>query len=929
MNYNINQLNFIYEPLDNMKLLGIPGGGKTQSIIAKIIYHFEQKDLESIYNFFLLTFSRRATNDFIDKGVKNNCKFISKKNVKTIHSLSGKIVYALNNSKSNIKEIIILSALNIINDKEKHNELLNLEYLKNLKVIFVDEAQDLSFIQYELICAIQKITNCFVILIGDPNQNIYQFQNGSDKYLLNHPGKTFYLTTNYRSTPQIVSLINELRPWNNMLPVMESFYENRNEYRKPIVFVGSINEIIENIIDEIKKSVYKKEDIAIIGPVKKSKPINDDYTNIGLSLFTNILNYYDIKYIKHYEDNNFNSETEFKELRKKEDHINLFTIHGSKGLEFKQVFLLNFHVKTFGILPTVDKYNEFKYMWYVGISRCCYDLRIYVDYRKSCWHEMKKVNALLYNVEGMTLKFEKELRFNEKIKPLEYGVTEIINSKEYFDEYIYHEFNNLLEYTIEKKQLFEIDYIKENINTINHYSEYSKLIGTFMENIFNYYYHYKHRTVPDFINNLENKLMKTVIIPLHEKKIIQGYKVLKIKCPYIMKNMISLNDLNKIKKSFNKYEIELFDYLCILLDNNLDYNFYLDIENEVYKFMKDKLLLIIDEIKSNVNANNYHYYDTNIINCIFTITLYEYQKEYECAFIMNYDFTDLLDSLKQHITKIKEYIYNNNDIYNFHGLTIHPRINLIGEYDIMQDNKIIELKFTKEINIKHIIQIFLYYNNIFPSWKVKPELEIWNLYSGESYHINLSINEMNMYKILILLCKAMKIKMKNCIFVYDFINSGSYFTRNKVDILDRHFQEYELGFIPSSGLVKPETIQFIPFEITKKTGITIDITNNRDDSYDIMNNEIKNLIIYCEKPILLSYNRSDLILMDKKIVNYNDVIFININNFINLKNNKLEDVYQKLYKTYPIILNSKDSVNIVMQILNKSLNIEYIKSLSN
>ena len=87
MNYNINQLNFIYEPLDNMKLLGIPGGGKTQSIIAKIIYHFEQKDLESIYNFFLLTFSRRATNDFIDKGVKNNCKFILKgKGIISMHT---------------------------------------------------------------------------------------------------------------------------------------------------------------------------------------------------------------------------------------------------------------------------------------------------------------------------------------------------------------------------------------------------------------------------------------------------------------------------------------------------------------------------------------------------------------------------------------------------------------------------------------------------------------------------------------------------------------------------------------------------------------------------------------------------------------------------------------------------------------------------
>jgi ATP-dependent exoDNAse (exonuclease V) beta subunit len=42
------------------------------------------------------------------------------------------------------------------------------------------------------------------------------------------------------------------------------------------------------------------------------------------------------------------------------DHINLITIHGSKGLEFQQVFLVNFHTNTFGISPTEEKYKDLK-----------------------------------------------------------------------------------------------------------------------------------------------------------------------------------------------------------------------------------------------------------------------------------------------------------------------------------------------------------------------------------------------------------------------------------------------------------------------------------------------------------------------------------------------------------------------------------------
>ena len=59
---------------------------------------------------------------------------------------------------------------------------------------------------------LKEKVGCFMIMIGDPNQNIYQFQDGSDKYLLNYVGKSFYLKTNYRSTKNIVGFTNHLRP---------------------------------------------------------------------------------------------------------------------------------------------------------------------------------------------------------------------------------------------------------------------------------------------------------------------------------------------------------------------------------------------------------------------------------------------------------------------------------------------------------------------------------------------------------------------------------------------------------------------------------------------------------------------------------------------------------------------------------------------
>ena len=44
--YNEEQLTFIKSPLENSILLGIPGGGKTQCIIGKIIHHYKHNQIK-------------------------------------------------------------------------------------------------------------------------------------------------------------------------------------------------------------------------------------------------------------------------------------------------------------------------------------------------------------------------------------------------------------------------------------------------------------------------------------------------------------------------------------------------------------------------------------------------------------------------------------------------------------------------------------------------------------------------------------------------------------------------------------------------------------------------------------------------------------------------------------------------------------------
>lgn len=96
----------------------------------------------------------------------------------------------------------------------EQNEAVKIKWQQRLEYIMIDEFQDIDELQYKLmsvLCGYHK--NLFIV--GDPDQTIYAWRGANVRYLLDFDKifpsvKTIMMMQNYRSTPQIVSVVNDL-----------------------------------------------------------------------------------------------------------------------------------------------------------------------------------------------------------------------------------------------------------------------------------------------------------------------------------------------------------------------------------------------------------------------------------------------------------------------------------------------------------------------------------------------------------------------------------------------------------------------------------------------------------------------------------------------------------------------------------------------
>lgn len=294
--------------------------------------------------------------------------------------------------------------------------------------IYIDEAQDLNWFQHLMLKTLKENTNINIVLLGDPNQSIYQFRGAKPilfRNLINEGYNHREITVSVRCHPSILYYANKI--FNNNLEKTfdESHVHIINEFN--LKFLLSIKEKIFILVENNKTAINIYEKLKDDFDIYFSKGLDDmpDEYNDNKDILDELIKYYvnydnendrykypldDLivylnNYIKRVDKNSFRlrnrefvdfmlettnllgveiskntieiifeklNDEKYKYYYYVSDKLNkIMTIHSSKGLENDNVII---------ILETPYNINkeEFRNKLFVGITRAKKNVYIYM-----------------------------------------------------------------------------------------------------------------------------------------------------------------------------------------------------------------------------------------------------------------------------------------------------------------------------------------------------------------------------------------------------------------------------------------------------------------------------------------------------------------------------------------------------------------------
>lgn len=267
-----------YMKIKNIKKTLIEGDEKiNKSTLLKRYFFsmYEQKLLDDIIKdfFSLYDFTKNKMIDFEDYVRKN--KFISNR------LLLLKLYKAYENLKLEYNFIDFNDLLYLANKYISEDKNLLSSIKKRYKFFSVDEAQDTSMLQFEIIKKIvYPENNLFVV--ADDDQSIYSFRGAEPKNLLEFKkfykdSKIFIMNHNFRSTKNIIEISNKL------------ISKNKNRYQKNPICTCSENSKI--MLFKVKNAhIQMRKLLELIKQLKKDESVGILYRNNISSIY--VANYF-------------------------------------------------------------------------------------------------------------------------------------------------------------------------------------------------------------------------------------------------------------------------------------------------------------------------------------------------------------------------------------------------------------------------------------------------------------------------------------------------------------------------------------------------------------------------------------------------------------------------------------------------------------
>lgn len=836
------------------KLIACAGSGKTRTLLGRIRFMIDHNMCDKS-EIFAITYSKSAAEDFKNKLGKlfddyENIFII--KNFSTIDSIAKSILCKIKSNKSENVEILSISLRNyLLNISDSDIDLI--KSFKNIKHLFVDEAQDLNDVQYDILQLLKIKFGTKIHLFGDPNQNIYQMRRSSSIYLTNFIADTYELTLNFRSSQQIINFSEHFK----------SIWTKKSVSAKnkigPIVVIHhkKLDQIYGILLEFIKTYTKDLSQVAILCPTRGTKT-----NTCGLSLFFDLLKTCKIPTNQMYNEAGSN-EHFTKSVERKPGHINLLTYHGSEGLEFDVVWVMDFYQNLWIRPPTASDHINNKYLLYVATSRA--ETKMFI-----CGNIQYPMNGWMKNINEEYIQIFSPLYVSDKSECIKnipvHGITQSINN---LTDIQLNEIHDMLNIKIDHKHLSRK--IFKDYSKINRQNS-DALIGIFCDELYRLQY--------CLVNNLDVPQIKIIEKILKSKFIvINDDRIHSMVHRYIVLNDISWEIFEK-DKYILPYELRTY------MEKNLDKTKNLS----CYLFFNNKFMEIIEKNKHHIqnaydrylNPIVYNYSYKKIIDDFFYLILVRYAYN-----INHYTYIDYTDTDKKFILNNYKELFDDMHFYikhfqlnkiEFKPYVEYDKLLIQGEIDLIEHHNdpncknkftIVEIKCCSEISMKHYLQLLLYNFCYCYMNKINENLgggfKIINLLTGTEHLIYVMVSSSNMFKILNMIATVSNLNFHKLNLVYDLETTG-FITENLYpDIIEISIKDYDSGLTIIDSLIT--STKLTPL-ITTITGITNDQLQNKptmDEIRQILLVQTKNL----KQCIMLAHNGAHF---DDKIIRHHQII---------------------------------------------------------
>ena len=585
----------------DMLVLACAGSGKSTTMVCRVKYLIDHGVLPE--KIILTTFNVDACESLKSK-IKSMFGFTPNIVIGTFDSIAKRLYYRYfkNDYFVGINEYTIELVKYLNTEKGKHLP-------KKFDYIIFDEFQDVNEYQYQVIKKFYD-GGVKVILIGDDAQNIYQWRGSDLKYILHATDyfptiKTFLLSTNYRSSEEIVTFANNIIK-NNKDNIVKPMYSKLGKsYTLPIIkYYCKLNyqsqDVVRTVAMILQNENVKPDDIAIIA--RNNYPLKDIEEEFEKY---NIAHKTDIKYISLITYDNCDAKQKVES-----GYVTLTTIHKSKGLEWKYVFLVSCDDD---IMPSnLDPVGiqEERRLFYVAVTRAKTTIRISFT-RKTITRFIGELDKNLYIFQNFSKKFfdYSDSRFHDKetdlvkvigmlkeddieqlrkmdIIPKVSPLIDKIHEQHTYsdtidDKFLHSDFNNfIIRYVIRsigtyirEKNIKDSEIVMKNMTCFN--DEFAKQlvnVVTVSRNIYNVYHKY---------NDLIESHISSIKITDSNKEIIEKLNDSSIK--------IDANDINHVI-TLIRNRLTMMERMgedaevCMVPENYLPDDYLSDLTSEYSKY---------------------------------------------------------------------------------------------------------------------------------------------------------------------------------------------------------------------------------------------------------------------------------------------------------------------------------------------------------